>query len=75
MRLWPNGWVFLYELSGFGFESSCSHLNVFPYVAMWIPEYGAADDVAIEFENDDDNDENNEDEIDVSHISPHEFAR
>ena len=22
-----NGWVFVYELSGFGFESSCSHLN------------------------------------------------
>ena len=21
------GWVFVYELSGFGFESSCSHLN------------------------------------------------
>ena len=24
---WPNGWVFVYELSGSGFESSCSHLN------------------------------------------------
>ena len=23
---WPNGWVFVYELSGSGFESSCSHL-------------------------------------------------
>ena len=23
----PNGWVFVYELSGSGFESSCSHLN------------------------------------------------
>ena len=22
----PNGWVFVYELSGFSFESSCSHL-------------------------------------------------
>ena len=22
-----NGWVFVYELSGYGFESSCSHLN------------------------------------------------
>ena len=22
----PNGWVFVYELSGFGFKSSCSHL-------------------------------------------------
>ena len=25
--VWPNGWVFVYELSGFGFESSCSHIN------------------------------------------------
>ena len=25
--VWPNGWVFVNELSGFGFESSCSHLN------------------------------------------------
>ena len=25
--IWLNGWVFLYELSGSGFESSCSHLN------------------------------------------------
>ena len=25
--LWLNGWVFVYELSGCGFESSCSHLN------------------------------------------------
>ena len=24
---WPNGWVFVYELSGSRFESSCSHLN------------------------------------------------
>ena len=24
---WPNGWVFAYELSGSGFESSCSHLT------------------------------------------------
>ena len=22
---WLNGWVFVYELSGCGFESSCSH--------------------------------------------------
>ena len=27
--VWPNGWVIVYELSGFGFESSCSHLNIF----------------------------------------------
>ena len=25
--VWANGWVFVYELSGFGFESSCTHLN------------------------------------------------
>ena len=25
--VWLNGWVFVYELSGCGFESSCSHLN------------------------------------------------
>ena len=25
-RVWPNGWVFVYELSGCGFESRCSHL-------------------------------------------------
>ena len=23
--IWPNGWVFIYELSGCEFESSCSH--------------------------------------------------
>ena len=26
-RFWLNGWMFVYELSGCGFESSCSHLN------------------------------------------------
>ena len=25
--VWPNGWVFVYEVSGCGFESRCSHLN------------------------------------------------
>ena len=25
--VWPNGWVFVYELSGSVFQSSCSHLN------------------------------------------------
>ena len=25
--VWPNGWVFVYELSGSGFESSYSHLK------------------------------------------------
>ena len=24
---WLNGWVFVYELSGFEFESRCSHLD------------------------------------------------
>ena len=26
--VWLNGWVFVYELSGCGFESRCCHLNV-----------------------------------------------
>ena len=26
--VWLNGWVFVYELSGCGFDSSCSHLNI-----------------------------------------------
>ena len=26
-QVWPNGWVFVYELSGCGFESRCSDLN------------------------------------------------
>ena len=25
MSIWPNGWVFVYELNVSGFESSCSH--------------------------------------------------
>ena len=25
--VWPNGWVFIYELSGCEFESRCNHLN------------------------------------------------
>ena len=25
--VWLNGWVVVYELSGWGFESCCSHLN------------------------------------------------
>ena len=25
--VWPNGWEFIYALSGRGFESKCSHLN------------------------------------------------
>ena len=24
---WPNGWVFVYNLSGSGFKSSCCHIN------------------------------------------------
>ena len=27
MLVWLNGWVFVYKLCGWGFESSCSHLN------------------------------------------------
>ena len=26
--VWPNGWVFVYDLSDFLFQSSCSHLNL-----------------------------------------------
>ena len=36
---WLNGWVFVYELSGCGFESHCSHLN-FRFCAcieQWVP--------------------------------------
>ena len=25
--VWPNGWMFVYELSDSGFECSCSHLT------------------------------------------------
>ena len=25
--VWPNGWMFVYEVSGCGFEPCCSHLN------------------------------------------------
>ena len=28
--VWLNGWVFVYELSGSGFDSSCSHSAIFP---------------------------------------------
>ena len=27
LNVWLNGWVFVYEVSGCGFESSCCHLN------------------------------------------------
>ena len=27
--VWPNGWAFVYELSGSGFKYSCSHLKSF----------------------------------------------
>ena len=26
--VWPHDWVFVYQLSGSGFESSCSHLKI-----------------------------------------------
>ena len=32
--VWPNGWLFVYELSGCGFESRCSHL-MFRYGACF----------------------------------------
>ena len=28
LLVWQNGWVFVYELSGCGFESHCSQLNL-----------------------------------------------
>ena len=34
--IWPNGWVFVYELSGSGFESSCSKIYILP---MYIYNY------------------------------------
>ena len=33
--VWPNGWVFVYELSGCGFESSCSHLKL-SMIQLWM---------------------------------------
>ena len=38
--VWLNGWVFVYKLSGCGFESCCSHLNfrhrVYFECGLWI---------------------------------------
>ena len=42
--VWPNGWVFVYELSGSEFESSCSHSNEISsliIVHLWLTTYGA----------------------------------
>ena len=50
--VWPNGWVFVYELSGSGFESSCSHLN-FRFRACFeqgVPWYSSNYRVWIHFE-------------------------
>ena len=33
-RVWLNGWLFVYKLSGCGFESRCNHLN-FRYCACF----------------------------------------
>ena len=41
--VWLNGWVFAYELSACGLESSCSHLN-FRFRAgfeQWVPSHSA----------------------------------
>ena len=32
--VWPNGWVFVYEPSGSGFESSCSQLNCMLFIVL-----------------------------------------
>ena len=37
--VWINGWVLIYELSGCGFESRCSHLNIgklFKFLNVWV---------------------------------------
>ena len=33
---WLNGWVFVYELSGFGFESCCCHLHFFLVLLLYL---------------------------------------
>ena len=33
--VWPNGWVFVYELSDCEFESRCCHLS-FSFMELWI---------------------------------------
>ena len=33
---WLNGWVFVYELSGFGFESRCCHLRFFLVLLLYL---------------------------------------
>ena len=33
--VWLNGWVFLYEISGCGFESRCSHLKLQMWSLLW----------------------------------------
>ena len=35
LRVWLNGWMFVYKLSGCGFESHCCHLKSNVYI--WIP--------------------------------------
>ena len=40
-RNWPNGWGFIYELSGFGFESSCSHFHgLLLFISVFLGERG-----------------------------------
>ena len=34
---WPNDCVFVYELSGSGFESSCNHLGFYYALLMFTP--------------------------------------
>ena len=43
--VWPNGWVFVYELSGCGFESCCSlpvyhHHKRINFLSKDIPSFG-----------------------------------
>ena len=49
---WSNGWVFVYKLSGSGFESSCSHLD-FRFCACFeegVPWHSGNYRVCIHFE-------------------------
>ena len=35
-QVWVNGWVFVYELSGYEFESGCSHVDfIVDFKQIW----------------------------------------
>ena len=37
--VWLNGWVFVYELNGCGFESRCSHLKTSDFAPVSSKEF------------------------------------